>query len=473
MTVIGMGGRADRPSEERFGNVRPRVGTQRSDRPTRGDEVRELCEEIGFPLLEWQQYALDVGLETAPDSVQWAFPDVAIAVSRQNGKTGGVLHPRILTGMVRWGERVIHSAQNRDLPRESFLEIAEVIETYFPELLAGKVRRANGQESFRLKNGASYKIVAPRSNAPRGLHADLVVLDEVREYRSFEFVSAVMPTLNTSRNPSVWWASNAGDPDSVVLNQLRERGMNGDPKLCWMEWSADPSLPADDPEAWAQANPAMGTLIARERIEHLYATMPETDFETEQLCRWVAISGSRAISEALWERSLSTTMTGAARPVISIDVDPDRTAAAIVAAWHEPDGRIGTDLVFYRSGDLSELAAGVQAVIDELKPTAIGYDPWTTESLAESLRSKGLPIQPITGRAWVSACQTLLELLQTDRLRHPGREVLSTQLGFAGRRDSTEGRWWIARGSEPIPAVTATARAVFLASRPRPTYSIH
>ena len=472
MTGIGMGGHPERDEKSPgFGNVRPRIGTQRSDRLTKGDEVQELMSEIEFPLLPWQSYALDVGLEA--EGEKWAFPDVACAVSRQNGKTGGVLHPRILTGMIRWGEKVLHSAQNRDLPRESFLEIAEAIETHFPDELAGKVRRANGQESIRLRNGGSYKIVAPRQNAPRGLHADLVVLDEIREYRSFEFVSAVMPTLNTSRNPQVWWASNAGDPDSVVLNGLRERGMNGDPKLAWMEWSADPALAPDDPEAWAQANPAMGTLIDMDRIQHLFDTMPESDFETEQLCRWVAISGSRAISEALWDRAQSTTMTGAPRPAISIDVDPDRGAAAIAAAWHEPDGRIGTDLVFYRSGDLSGLADGVEAVIDELNPIVVGYDPWTTESLAEMLRSKGKPMEAVTGRQWVSACQTLLELLQTDRLRHPGREVLATQLGFAGRRESTEGRWWITRGTEPIPAVTATARAVFLASRPRPTYSIH
>ena len=55
-------------------------------------------------------------------------------------------------------------------------------------------------------------------------------------------------------------------------------------------------------------------------------------------------------------------MKGAERPVISIDVDPDRSAAAIAAAWHEPDGKIGTDLVFYRSGDLSDLLAGVEKV---------------------------------------------------------------------------------------------------------------
>ena len=67
-------------------------------------------------------------------------------------------------------------------------------------------------------------------------------------------------------------------------------------------------------------------------------------------------------------------------------------------------------------------------MIEELNPTSIGYDPWTTEALAETLRSKGKPMEAVTGRQWVSACQTLLELLQTDRLRHPGREVSALSL---------------------------------------------
>ena len=50
-----------------------------------------------------------------------------------------------------------------------------------------------------MKNGGTYRIIAPTRPAPRGRHADLIVLDEVREYRTNEFVSAVLPTLNTSK----------------------------------------------------------------------------------------------------------------------------------------------------------------------------------------------------------------------------------------------------------------------------------
>ena len=432
---------------------------------------------IGKPLLDWQRYALDVGLEH--DNGRWAYNDVAIAVARQNGKTGGaggVLGTRILTGLLLWGESVLHSAQNRDLPRESFLEIAEVLQTRFPGRLASRPRRANGQETIRMANGGSYRIIAPRSDAPRGHHADLVVLDEIREYRDTAFVAAILPTQNTSPNPQVWYASNAGDPSSIVLNRLRARGLEPDPSLAWLEWSADPALEPDDPEAWAQANPSLGVLIDEARIAHLHATLTPEAFATEVLCQWVDVAGTRAIPAPLWDAATSPDIAppdAERRPMVSIDVDPDRGAAAMVAAWHLPDGRIGTDLVLYRTGDLDKLTDTVAAKVAELEPAAVGFDPWTTEALADTLAASGVAMTPVTGRAWVSACQTLLELLNTDRLRHPGRHALSVQLAHAGRRESTEGRWWITRGVEPIPAVTATARAVYLAARPRPVYAIY
>ena len=453
---------------------KPRLGTRRSQRTTRGNYTAALADAIGMPLLDWQALALDIGLEV--EGERWAYPDVAVAVARQNGKTRGILQTRILAGLLLWGESILHSAQNRDLPRESFLEIAEILETHFPSRLAGPPRRANGQEGVRMSNGASYRIIAPRPDAPRGHHADLIVLDEVREYKDTGFISAILPTLNTSRNPQVWWASNAGDPDSIVLNTLRARGLEDDPSIAWMEWSADPSLSNDDPEGWAQANPSLGTLIDQDRIRHLYDTLTPEGFETEVLCRWVDISGTRAIPAHYWDAASTGEMAGPdeqRRPVLAIDVDPDRNAAAMVAAWHEPDGRIGTDLILYRTGDLTNLTDAVTAELKALQPSLIGYDPWTTEALAAVLNHRGWALEQVTGRSWVASCQTLLELLQTDRIRHPGRDALTAQLAHASRKETSEGRWWIHRGTEPIPAVTATARAVYLAARPRPVYTIH
>lgn len=450
----------------------PRVGTRRNpDRPSRGREAVELARILGVDLLDWQAHTLEVGLERAGE--RWAHRDVALIVGRQNGKTR-VLLVRILAGLLLWSERILHSAQNRDLPREVFLEVAAILEDQIPELVLD-VRRANGQESITLANGGRYKIVAPRQSSPRGLTGDLLILDEAREYRTSAFVAAIAPALNTSADPSTWWASNAGDADSIVLNGLRSRGLTGDPSLAWLEYSADPALDDDDPAAWAQSNPSLGSLIDLETIAHLQRTMTPEDFETEVLCRWVTVSGERAIPAALWSAAADPGLEGPAGPdgrlCLAVDVDPDRAAVAAVAAWSLDDGRIGTDLVFYSTSPAT-CGDDLEALVVELAPLVVGYDPWTTATLAATI-GRRRKVEPVTGRGWVAACGRLLELLDSDRLRHPDRAALARQLDQAHRRTTVEGRWWITRGAEPIPAVTATARAVYLASRPRRIGAVH
>ena len=108
------------------------------------------------------------------------------------------------------------------------------------------VKRANGKETILTRAGGSYKVIASRQDAPRGLTADLVIMDELREQRDFAFLGAVRPTLATSPDPQLWYASNAGDAGSVVLNELRDRGHAGADGLCWLEWSAAPELERDE-----------------------------------------------------------------------------------------------------------------------------------------------------------------------------------------------------------------------------------
>lgn len=453
----------------------PRVGT----RPDPDADVRDLAvvetlaDVLGVPLLDWQRYLFRVALEV-DEAGLWRYPDVGIAVSRQNGKTRA-LFLRIIVGLLVFGERVLHSAQNRDLPRDLFLEIAAVLENHFASEISDGPRRANGQESVTLRNGGSYRIVAPRQDAPRGRTADLIVLDEVREYRSVDFVSAILPALNTSPNPQVWYASNAGDPDSVVLNELRRRGVEGDPSLAWLEWSADPSLDSDDPVAWSQANPSLGDLIDERRIAHLHATLSPERFETEILCRWVRASGSRAIPAVLWDGAVDAELAGpvdGSAPAVAVVVDPERRGVAVAGAWVTAGGHVGTDLLFY-SSDVSTAETEILDVVSRVSPSVVGFDPWTTQTLAEAI-GKRFETRAVTGRDWVAACAQLLDLLDGDRLRHIDRAAMSTQLDHATAKILARGVWVFAdKTPEPIPAVLATARAVWLASRPRPVPAVH
>ncbi len=58
-----------------LGNSTPRIQTTPLAHPTRGNEVAEFAEQIGMPLLPWQQYLIDEASKTKPDHT-WVMRDL-------------------------------------------------------------------------------------------------------------------------------------------------------------------------------------------------------------------------------------------------------------------------------------------------------------------------------------------------------------------------------------------------------------
>ena len=197
-------------------------------------EYRKAAADLGISLMPWQETA--ARYLTAVEGDRWRYRSVAVVVSRQNGKTE-LLVPRIVMGL-RMGRRMIHTAQNRFIPRETFLRIAGQL---MNDPLVSEVRYANGQEVIKYANGGRYTLVAPNPNV-RGDAVDDVFIDEVREQRDFELIAALKPTLTASRNPQIVYLSNAGDAGSVVLNDLRARAAD-DPDARLPRVERRPGLP--------------------------------------------------------------------------------------------------------------------------------------------------------------------------------------------------------------------------------------
>jgi hypothetical protein len=250
-------------------------------------------------------------LEAMTPAGRHLYREVAVVVSRQNGKSE-ILVPLIVKRL-REGKRIMHTAQDRSLPREIFYRVADIfaIDPVLFPVRNGRPTRprfANGQEEIRLANGGVYSIVAPTRGGARGPSRDLLIIDEVRELDSWDFIAAAKPTMTASDDPQTVYVSNAGDETSVVLNALRERAAE-DPGLAYLEWSAAPSRDPGDVKGWCEANPAMGhepegmgsvqaNLEAEYRSNRLSGTL--SIFETEHLCRQVVSMRERLVNDAAW-----------------------------------------------------------------------------------------------------------------------------------------------------------------------------
>jgi hypothetical protein len=438
----------------------PRIGPELG-RYSLIDDVLDAADECGIELYPWQRYGLDISMSVGSDE-RFLYQSIAWITSRQNGKTKKLV-PRIKWALDR-GRRIIHTAQNRLLPRKVFEEVAGL----YPD---AKVRYANGQEEIRTLSGGRYMIVAPQRGA-RGESADDLIVDELREMEDFDFIAAAEPTLTNSDNPQVIYLSNAGTEQSVVLNDLRARGIEGAPGLAYMEWSADPTLEVDDERGWLEANPSIGySNLTIERLREIYQRYEAAGelavFETEHLCRWVKSMLPRLVADVAWQQARRA-IESPRNPVMGVSVHPNGRRASAVSAWAQGDGSIALRVEADVRGepiDLTRLAADLLKRADALGIQTVGYDSWTDQHLARHFAGA----EAIIGPTFANASERFVRAIETGALHWETADAISEQLPYVSRK-STTGTAWAAEPTDkarPVTAVLAAIRAVWLASNPQ------
>jgi hypothetical protein len=426
------------------------------------DRAYRAAQRIGLDLFPWQQYALDL-IYSADEQHRWKYREVAIIAARQNGKSE-ILVPLILDSLER-GERVLHTAQDRQLPREVFEKVAAHA--------IGDIRRTNGQESIRHPSGGRYTILAPQKSF-RGRSADRLIIDEVREQKDFELIRRAEPTISASTNPQVIYLSNAGDETSLVLNELKDRGTSDDPgDLAYAEWSADPDLAVDDQRAWKQANPSVGfqygqSMRILRSLHHKYTTAGELSiFETEHLCRWVVSMLPRLVQDSAWQMCRGYVETPN-RPAMGINVDPSGKRASAALAWKQSDGTIGLLVSAEVTGNpinVVDLAVDLTAQAQAAGVEVVAYDPWTDEHLARHFPNT----EKINSSLFANASERFVRAVETQAIRWQQADSISSDLPYVARK-STSGGAWMADRADPdrsITAALAAIRAVWMASNPQ------
>lgn len=452
-----------------LGRAKPRLAPPVPARSLWRDAA-ERAAELGIVFMPWQceaeRYIEAVGLDDL-----WLYPEVAAVVSRQQGKTE-LLIPHIIRRL-RMGRRIMHTAQNRELPREVFHRVADVITKPGMPKLKSRPRFANGQEEIRLTNGGLYRIVAPTRGGARGPSNDDVIVDEIRELADHDFIAAAKPTLTASPNPQILYLSNAGDEDSAVLNALRKRS-DEDPSLAYLEWSAAPERAADDRKGWLEANPAIGHMpqvlpyLEREYRSNLLAgTM--AIFETEHLCRWVPTMRERLLADGAWSLCQAPLdLSAPPRSYMGISMDPDGRRACAVLAWQIDASTIGLRILLDVSADpidTSVLGRDLRLLALRSGVVKVGFDPMSDAELAKFFKQT----EPIAGQKYANASARFVTLVAAERLRWRDADAIGDDLLWTARKPHDEtGTYQAVRAKDdrPIPAVLAAIRAVWLASGP-------
>ncbi len=457
----------------------PRLESPWSDREGVGQQLIDLAEELGVPLLPWQA---NIALRAhAGGPGDWDHRVVGVTVARQNGKSH-LLRLRILAGMLLWDEKlIVATAQSREVALETFRGVVELLESS-PKYVAQikSVTRSFGREELTLRNGCRYRLVAPTSGGARGFSANLAIIDELREHHNYDAYAAISYTTTVPRG-QLWFASNAGDQSSLVLNDMRRQALaQSEPgTIYYAEWSADPALDVDDPAGWAQANPSLGHLIGTDVLEARLSTDPRPVFETEALCRWVDVLDSPWPPNA-WADCADPDLDLAegAPTFLAVDVSIDRRHAALVAVQVLDDDRLGAHLLetWTADGAIDEMsiAGAIAPIARQLNARSVAFDRYTAAGIASRLASVGIPVGDCSGAMFAQACDELLSSMVHGRLVHGVQDTLTEHVLACVKKPVADGGWRIVRrqSSGPIAGAVALVMATHYALRPLPRAAV-
>ncbi len=457
---------------------RPRHRTLPSAVSSAGREAVELIASAGQPLDPWQSDVMDGGLAEQANGT-WAASEVAIILSRQNGK-GGCLEAKGLHSLFLSGSKLIlWSAHEFKTAREGFIRVRDLI-TNCDDLrrCVKAVRVSHGEEGVELRDGRRLNFVARSRGSGRGFTGDDVILDEAYALTD-EGMSALMPTLSARPNPQIWYASSAPLAASLVLRRIVKRGRGGSPGLAYFEWCAADGADSADRRAWAEANPALGIRITEASIERELAAMDENDFRRERL-GIVALEHVQSVIPPLrWERILDPRSRMDGVRAFAVDVRPDRSATAVAVAGVREDGRMHHELVEHRPGtgwavrrlvELTQRWPTCAVALDGSGPAAAFIpdleragmharregDPLTGEPT-------GVQLEVLSSATMARACGMFYDAVIEDRARRIDQDPVNAAIAGAVKYVRGDAWTWSRRDStvdiSPLVAITAAGYA--------------
>lgn len=441
-----------------------------------------------MPLDPWQEFLVIHAGELLPDG-RPRFRKVLAIVARQNGKSHLLCVLSLFWLFVEQFAMVLGQSTSLATAKESW-EKAQEIAQGVPELAEefGTVRRDNNDPHWRVSSGGKYKVAAANRKGGRGLSVDRIVVDELREHRTWVAYNAALPTMNARPFGQAWLISNQGDDESVVLNSLRDAGISGiegeilDAELGLFEWSAPDGASPDDPEALAYANPNVGhrlnmaSLLADGRRALAAGGEELTGFRTEILCQRVSALDA-AIDPVSWGLGfVPGDLSGVPRSSIAlcVDVSKDGQHATLTAASLLPDGKVRAELVSSWGGGqtLADMQRDLPALVKKIKPATLGWFPNGGAAAAAAVLAerKGRTSWPPAGvtvaeiRGEVSAvCMGFAEQVKGVQVLHADEPLMTKHVMGAAKLWSGPTWRFSTKSDAHCDAAYATAGAVHLA----------
>ena len=450
-------------------------------------ECHDICAAGGVHLLEWQDAVLE-GWLGRNRLGRWSASTCGLSVPRQNGKSLGVVEPRMNYGMIVYAETVIYTAQLQKTATETFEDMAAFFDQPKLRKYVKDIKTALGREQIILKNGGRVKFLARTRNGGRGQHGDLLVFDEALELSSDDQAS-FLPAISASDNPQTIYASSPPDEahDGYVFRDVRARALSGaSTRTAWAEWGVDDVGNLSDRERWYATNPSLGILISEDTVEGEFEQMAPDKFAIERLGWWPpAVVVSKAIDASKWAASATSADEGKdGRQLPPADSEIAKLAVGVKFA---PDGgRVCVAIAAMLKGERDLPRVHVELVFDESTLSGLNHVmEWCarrSDSIAlvsvdgraggqdfcDGLRRMGMAkraVHLMVSSEVASAATKVVNFLNEGRLMHHPDKILDNSASTAERRKIGTDGYGFGGDSLPIEAAAAATWAVVTTKR--------
>lgn len=444
-----------------------------------GRKTIELARRAGVKTFPWQRNDINAINARNPDG-SWVHTDGVIICSRQNGKSLTVVLV-VLFRIFVLGQSVLFTAQEWATAKELWEHTWKIVRgRRFLLKLVTSHTCSQGRGTIFLSNGGKVVFTTRSQDAGRGLtKIDLIIYDEAYNLTDGE-IAATAFLVQAAEDPQALYTSSAVHKDfpqhqnGHVLSSMRQQALEEwDPEepIFLAEYAARPGLDPELESTWREGNPSFGVISTPKKMRAIMKRMNtesgRVNFGVEALGwgSWFDESGEDDFAPVISDEKLNQAMTGEEVPleyaVISFDVTPDRSKAAVAIAG-KSGGLVHGAVGYFDEYNRSSLLEVVKEVISGADPVAILVDPKSpAEALIHDLEQAGFDVQKMTFPQVKSACAAFLDGVDEGTYSISESQEVRDGIGCAELREDKDGGVAWARRSGDICQLVALSNAMW------------
>jgi hypothetical protein len=442
------------------------------------------AQAMGKPLTPQGEEVCAVLNARRPDGRR-AFTEVVVLIPRRSTKTTAIYAELIGRCATIPNYIVLITAQDATRAREVLrLTVMEDLKAAgFLSLGIASFRLANGSEAIEFYNGSIIKVVPPTPSKFRSKAADVIVVDEAGEIDpdlGASIVTAALPLMDTR-------------PDSqlIVAGTPPETGESGflwdelqeaiDPKMrttgvvAYMLRSDESAIIYHDDgtleldtKVIRRVHPGIGTVTTlatiRARFDKFVKKGQPAAFEREYGCRFVHDEAAAAFDFSKWV-ACSAGEGLPERPSrvgLAYDIEPDGSAAGLVAAWRDDENRPHFELLAFNEGSTWLTQVSLAAARKHRVPIAHDSIGVNTD-VGQNLIRLRVQTSPVSMRDMIAAEARLAREVDTLKARHYSQPDVDDHVRNAVWRNIGDGGRLIGRraSSGRVCIVIAAACALW------------